>query len=214
MAAQSPCAPAPIVTISANHAVTTSKVVAEYFHKQHKNVLRDIENLLLELPADHRLNFEPMIIDIEIGKGATRKFPAYQITRDGFTLLAMGFTGKEALQWKVRFIEAFNAMERELAKSKGAPSLMDKRWLISFDHTGKECVTPVPTDACVMSIPQVLKAITDPNGLMLSPEVLIDFISAALQRLSQHMECHKSVSDGAPVLTAQARQAPVALSPN
>ena len=206
MAAQSSGALAPIVTISANHVVTTSKMVAEYFHKRHNDVLRNIKNLLLDLPSGYERNFAPIQIDVDLGMNRIRKDPAYEITRDGFTLLAMGFTGKEALQWKVRFIEAFNAMERELAKSKGAPSLMDKRWLISFDHTGKECVTAVPTDACVMSIPQVLKAITDPNGLMLSPEVLIDFISAALQRLSQHMECHKNVGEGAPVLTAQARQ--------
>jgi Rha family phage regulatory protein len=206
MAAQARHTPTPIVTISANHAVTTSRAVAEYFHKQHKNVLQSIENLLPELPAGYQLNFQPIQIDIDLGMNRIRKDPAYEITRDGFTLLAMGFTGKEALQWKVRFIEAFNTMERELAKSKSAPSLIDKRWLISFDHTGKECVTPVPTDACVMSIPQVLKAITEPNGLMVSPGVLIDFIEAAAQRLSQHMECHKNVGEGSCVLTAPARQ--------
>lgn len=55
-----------------------------------------------------------MGIKVEIGLGKTRIDPGYEITRDGFTLLAMGFTGKQALQWKLRYIEAFNAMEAQL----------------------------------------------------------------------------------------------------
>jgi hypothetical protein len=54
--------------------------------------------------------------------GGVRKSPAYELSRDGFTLLAMGFTGKKALRWKIRYIEAFNAMEEQLAK-RPAPSV-------------------------------------------------------------------------------------------
>ena len=48
------------------------------------------------------------------GKIVNRKMPMYNLTRDGFSLLAMGFTGKTALQWKIAFIDAFNTMERTL----------------------------------------------------------------------------------------------------
>jgi Rha family phage regulatory protein len=99
-----------------NQSVISSKALAEHFGKQHKEVLRKIELLKQDIePAEyHERNFTPMIIDVEIGKGATRQDTAYAITRDGFTLLAMGFTGKRALRWKIAYIEAFNRMEEEM----------------------------------------------------------------------------------------------------
>ena len=70
--------------------------VAEAFGKSHKDILRSIGGLLAVLSADHKRNFAPMVIDVQIGSGAVRKSTAYEITRDGFTLLAMGFTGSRA----------------------------------------------------------------------------------------------------------------------
>lgn len=104
-------------------AVTTSRAVAEQFGKQHKNVIRDIEEIIEQL---NRLNFEPVNPEIDTQtaefaqknfflseytdpKGETRK--QYILTRDGFTLLAMGFTGAKALQFKVAYINAFDRME-------------------------------------------------------------------------------------------------------
>jgi hypothetical protein len=55
-----------------------------------------------------------MIVEVAVGKGATRKSPAYRMTRDGFTFLCMGFTGAEAARWKEAYINAFNRMEAEL----------------------------------------------------------------------------------------------------
>ena len=94
-------------------ATTTSLHVAEHFGKLHKNVLKAIAALDCS-PDFHKLNFEPMIIEVEIGKGATRKDPAFRMTRDGFTFLCMGFIGKEAAKWKEAYINAFNQMEAEL----------------------------------------------------------------------------------------------------
>ncbi len=123
MAAQFLALSAPVVSISNGQTTTTSKAVADYFHKQHKHVLDKIESLKAELPADfHEPNFRPMGIKVEIGLGKTRMDPGYEITRDGFTLLAMGFTGKQALQWKLRYIEAFNAMEAHLSEQRALPA--------------------------------------------------------------------------------------------
>lgn len=111
---------------------TTSRVVAEKFGKQHKNVLQSIENTLADLPEEFgRLNFQPSSYLNAQGK----QQPQYQLTRDGFTLITMGFTGRAAMEWKIRFIEAFNAMEAELKARLEAPGLepgeeMDMRdWL-------------------------------------------------------------------------------------
>lgn len=104
----------PDLKIIDGQITTTSNQVAEHFGKSHKVVLRAIRNLLSELPEDYRRNFAPITIEFINGKGGTQQAPAYRLTRDGFTLLAMGFTGKEAMQWKVAYLNAFNQMEAEL----------------------------------------------------------------------------------------------------
>ena len=105
-----------LVSVSNNQVVTTSNAVANQFGKQHSHVLRSIESLISQLPKNHASNFGLMVVEVEIGSGAIRKDPAYEMTRDGFTLLAMGFTGKKALQFKLAYIDAFNAMEAELLR--------------------------------------------------------------------------------------------------
>ncbi|EAJ0057553.1 hypothetical protein CK590_06475 [Campylobacter jejuni] len=89
----------------------TSLDVAKVFGKRHDHVLRDIENILNDLreigTSNDLSNFG--LVKYKDKKGELR--PAYQISRDGFSLLAMGFTGKKALQWKMLFINAFNEME-------------------------------------------------------------------------------------------------------
>ena len=87
-----------------------SEQVARHFNKNHRDVLRAIRTLLADLPEVWGLrNFAQINKITELGH-ATTEDPAYLMTRDGFTLLAMGFTGKKALEWKLRYIEAFNAM--------------------------------------------------------------------------------------------------------
>jgi Rha family phage regulatory protein len=96
-----------------DNLTTTSQIVAEKFGKQHKDVLRKIETL--EVPTEyHKRNFAPMVHDVNIGSGAVRQDKSYNLTRDGFALLVMGFTGKRAMAWKIRFLEAFNGMEARL----------------------------------------------------------------------------------------------------
>lgn len=89
-----------------------SLYVADFFEKEHKNVLRDIDAILSPnsgfSPEFGQLNFEPTSY-IDQWK---RKQRCYAITRDGFTALAMGFTGKKAAQFKELYIKRFNEMEK------------------------------------------------------------------------------------------------------
>lgn len=87
----------------------TSLQVAEHFGKRHTHVLRSIRNLQVSEEFS-RLNFGPRDYFDERGKVQ----PMYDITRDGFAMLAMGFTGKEAARWKEAYISTFNAMEAKL----------------------------------------------------------------------------------------------------
>lgn len=106
----------PMITERDGVPVTTSRVVAEQFGKQHKDVLRTIETTMEQLDeteegkAFNQRNFTPISQKDTMG----REQPVYLLTRDGFTLLAMGFTGARALQFKVAYINAFNRMERIL----------------------------------------------------------------------------------------------------
>lgn len=91
--------------------ITTSLKVAEVFGKDHKNVLRDIREI--ECSEEfNRLNFEP--INYKDARG--RMQDAYSMTRDGFTMLVMGYTGEKAMKFKEDYINAFNAMESELKR--------------------------------------------------------------------------------------------------
>ncbi|QQN23630.1 Rha family transcriptional regulator [Pseudomonas cannabina] len=108
--------------------MTTSVDVGLHFEKLHKNVLRAIEKLECS-DEFRRLNFEPTIQMIPGPKGANREEPAFRMTRDGFTFLCMGFTGKEAARWKEAYINAFNQMELAL---KAQPVEVDNKAVLAF----------------------------------------------------------------------------------
>lgn len=104
----------PMITERDGIPVTTSRAVAEQFGKQHKNVIRGIETLVSQLKIElATANFAELnFIQIDQPDAQGKPRPAYLLTRDGFTLLAMGFTGAKAVQFKVAYINAFNRMER------------------------------------------------------------------------------------------------------
>ena len=88
---------------------TTSIRIAEYFGKNHRDVLKAVSRLECSEEFNQR-NFAP--VEYTDAKGERR--PMYSLTRDGFVFLAMGFTGPKAAQVKEAYINAFNQMEREL----------------------------------------------------------------------------------------------------
>ncbi len=91
-----------------NQLVVSSLQVAEDFGKNHRDVLRSIENLAAQNCAAKSWFFEATY------NNRGKQYPMYLMNRDGFSLLIMGFTGKEALDWKIKYIKAFNSMESSL----------------------------------------------------------------------------------------------------
>ncbi|WP_282163946.1 Rha family transcriptional regulator [Turicimonas muris] len=122
---QSIGASAPILSITQNKVTALSTDVAKFFGKIHRNVVRDIEELISKLPSPRVLNFERSEIPIPSNlKNAPAKIiKAYRMTRDGFTLLVMGWTGEKALQFKLAWLDAFNKMEEELRAQQQLPTL-------------------------------------------------------------------------------------------
>lgn len=98
-----------ILSTQNGEPVASSRQIAESFGKEHKHVLDSIKNLVAENSAAKSMFYETTF------KNRGKQYPMYLMNRDGFTLLAMGFTGKAALEWKLRYIAAFNAMEKKLS---------------------------------------------------------------------------------------------------
>ncbi|MBC1420183.1 Rha family transcriptional regulator [Listeria fleischmannii] len=111
-----------LVIMKNQEAVTSSLNVAEGFEKRHDHVLRDIQAVKEDVP-----NFGEMFMEATEPDTYGRERKIIYMNRDGFTLLAMGFTGKKALQFKLKYIEAFNQMEQyikeEMDYSKLSPEL-------------------------------------------------------------------------------------------
>lgn len=117
-------------------AMTDSVKVANYFGKQHKNILRILENLGCS-DDFRRLNFKPAKYTDEQGKPRPMVFMTY----DGFTLLVMGFTGKKAMQFKEQYIAEFNEMKRWLnnrANIKADQIRMNEAIQYRLEQTGKD----------------------------------------------------------------------------
>ena len=114
---QSALAISPAITIVDGKPTTLSTDLANHFGKRHDDVLRAIDNLRAQLSEEHLRNFaETEQSRSSPLNGAPISARAYRLTRDGFTLLAMGFTGKKALAFKLAYIDAFNRMEEELSQ--------------------------------------------------------------------------------------------------
>ncbi len=143
----------PDVTIENGRAVTTSVAIAEFFGKRHDNVLRAIANIECS-EKFNALNFE----DVTYTDAKGEKRPMYQITKNGFVFLVMGFTGKKAAAFKEAYIAEFDRMEEELSQNNTPPTDKiipgDGRTLVvRFDEHGNIKFTEtVPDGAMVCTL--------------------------------------------------------------
>lgn len=99
-----------ILSTQNGEPVASSRQIAENFGKEHKNVIQAVTNLVAENSAAKSMFYETTF------ENRGKQYPMYLMNRDGFSLLVMGFTGKAALEWKLKYIAAFNAMEKKLAQ--------------------------------------------------------------------------------------------------
>ena len=103
--------------------VTTSRIVAECFGKQHQHVMRDIRALIAQKPElEQASNFGLLQETVQVGNGGTKHVTIYWMDRKGFSILAMGFTGAKALDFKCAFYDEFERMEKELHPTIECPA--------------------------------------------------------------------------------------------
>ena len=122
-----------ILSTQNGEPVASSRDVAKRFSKRHDHVIRDIEELIKGFPKN---GDTPMFFKTEYSHPQNhQKYPMYLMNRDGFSMLAMGFTGKEAVQWKLKYIEAFNQMEKQLsAQHKSQRAVQDANIQSAIDR--------------------------------------------------------------------------------
>lgn len=109
-----------LVQLKNDEAVCDSLMIAEKFYKEHRNVLQSIDNLIAENSAVKKM-FQQTYYQADNGQ----KYRKFLMNRDGFSLLVMGFSGKKALEWKLKYIEAFNKMEKVIREKSTVT------WLVS-----------------------------------------------------------------------------------
>ena len=97
------------ITNQDGQAVTTTRHIAASFGRLHKDVLENVREILVAENSAASFFFESTY------ENRGKRYPEFIMNRDGFTLLAMGFTGVDAMQWKIKYIQAFNEMEKQLS---------------------------------------------------------------------------------------------------
>ncbi|WAE46377.1 phage regulatory protein/antirepressor Ant (plasmid) [Levilactobacillus brevis] len=129
-----------LVIMKDQQAVTSSLQVADTFEKEHKNIMRDIDKLLES--GGSKLSREMFATGAYENRG--KQYPMYYMNRDGFTLLAMGFTGDKALQFKLQYIKAFNEMEQQVKFQ--VPSTLPEALRLAADQAEKISVLQPKAD--------------------------------------------------------------------
>lgn len=152
----------------------TSRQVAEYFGKRHDHVMRAIRSLIEQLPESARPNFGEATFDNETNG---QKHPMYTVTKDGFALLGMGFTGREALLFKVRLLERFNAMAEKLAHKQNRTLALAKSTRGAINTVAPAAPLALP-DHSAAAIGRGLPPL--PEGLAIPPEIAAQIEAAAI----------------------------------
>lgn len=100
-----------LVEIMDGRPMVSSRVVAEKFGKSHADVLRAIDGVILKMETDSAIMLSDFFVTSTYQTGRGKTYRNIMLAKDGFALAAMGFTGKKALNWKLKYIYAFNKME-------------------------------------------------------------------------------------------------------
>ena len=164
--------------------VTSSKEVSESFEKEHRHVIRDIEKFKKDVS-----NFGLMFYESEYKDSYGRSQKMYLMNRDGFSLLAMGFTGTKALEWKLKYIDAFNKMEVELKR------LYDERKQWEVERAKGVVIRHMLTDTIKMKVmDSPHKKFAYPNYTKLIYKVLFGKSLKELQE-QYHVKNKESIRD-------------------
>lgn len=152
-----------ILSTQNGEPVASSRQIAENFEKRHDHVMRDIDTFKKDVP-----NFGEMFFEAEAPDSYGRPQRTYLMNRDGFSLLVMGFTGKAALEWKVKYIAAFNEMEKKLAQRP-----------------------QIQAGNSLQALNLLVKSLNEQQDAMNRLQVNVDAQSAAIEKLEEQNELNR-----------------------
>lgn len=121
-----------LVVMRNRQAVTTSLAVAQAFEKNHKDVLEAIRTKISTAENSALLN---MFVEDSYTATNGKRNKMYYMNRDGFTFIAMGFTGRKADEFKLKYIQAFNAMEEQIRNQSRLPQSPTEMLKLAIDST-------------------------------------------------------------------------------
>lgn len=170
--------------------LASSRDVAERFGKEHDKVCRDIKKLLKSQPTKLASEF----IESEYLTDRGRTYTEYLLTRDGFSLLCMGFTGDKALEWKLKYIEAFNKME-ETIKAGNYLTEEDRLKLMLFSKDVSEVAYAHNRLVEIATAPYIEKAeyhdeVLKKDGLITTTVVAKDLGFSSANKLNKVMNAN------------------------
>ncbi|UCX05015.1 Rha family transcriptional regulator [Shewanella glacialimarina] len=172
--------PAQLVFINGQQTITNSLIVADYFGKQHKDVLRKIDRILVDAPSEFTsAHFCANVQNQQVGT-SQRDLKCYHLTKDGFMFLVMGFTGAKAAELKINFINAFNEAQKRLSRTTHP----FERQRMMFTWEGGKIVSsqPINDDQFVTSRDKLVQYMREPRFLSL--EQLLEISEAANQQIA------------------------------
>ncbi len=190
-----------IVTVQRDNQVfVSSREVATKFGKLHSNVVRDIKNLIHQNKDDVNakkfffLNFEEQRISLNNSPRRGRPpEPHYLMTRDGFAFLAMGFTGRKAIEWKVRFLEAFKLMEKTIIEQ--IPALKARITELEAESSRKALPGPRKDHVAVPVMQENLFGQVEAISYVLRHKETLDELQKSQARARQMRKILKGMQD-------------------
>ena len=162
-----------VLSVQNNQVITTSLEVSNAFGRQHSHILEKLK--IMECSKEFlAVNFSTARFE---NRG--KEYISYNMTKDGFMFLVMGFTGKKAARVKEAYINIFNQMEKRLSndheKKLKSASMPPTRVLISLDEQGQQCSQIIPNDAFIATSedsPKIINYSSDIKSEML--QLIID----------------------------------------
>lgn len=173
--------PTQLVFINGQQTITNSQIVANYFGKRHCHVLDKIEAIKLDAPSEFTsTNFSVHVQKVDVGQGAIRDSKIYQMTKDGFMFLVMGFTGAKAAALKINFINAFNEAQARLSRTQHP--FERQRMLFTWEAGKIVSSQPLEDHQFVTERAKLVNYVREPRFLSL--EQLVEIQQAAGEQIA------------------------------
>ncbi len=172
--------PTQLVFINDKQTFTNSQVVADYFGKKHYNVLRKIDEIITDAPIEFTsTHFRVHAVKLRAG-AVNRDSKIYEMTKDGFMFLVMGFTGAKAAELKINFINAFNEAQAKLSRT--THPFERQRMMFTWEAGRIVSSQPIHDDQFVTSREKLVQYIREPRFLTLAQ--LLEISEAANKQIA------------------------------